>query len=295
MNLLPLATLSEATIRYHEIGNQIINDGVWVVDHRTGVKCKKIAGVSIEIDAGDGAQFPVITTRKSPIKMPLGELIGYWIGLDNAADFERYGAKTWYANANNNTSWLNNPNRKGEHDCGRIYGVIGRSFRGWDGTEIDQLQNIYDSLLDRNADRGLIMTFWNPAEFKYGCLRPCMHTYNYILLGEELSLELTSRSMDLPLGGVANIQQAYWALKMMAHMTGLKPKKVRINIADVHVYENQYDLFCEQMTRKILPAPGRVYLKNMPNSLSELKEFHPSDVVIEDYIYQPAINYPFTS
>ena len=55
----------------------------------------------------------------------IAELIGYIRGYDSAADFRKLGAKTWDANANENTDWLNNPYRKGIDDCDLIYGKLG--------------------------------------------------------------------------------------------------------------------------------------------------------------------------
>ena len=49
------------------------------------------------------------------------------------------------------------------------------------------------------ADRGEIITFYNPGEFELGCLRPCMHTHTFSLLGDTLYLTSYQRSCDVPL------------------------------------------------------------------------------------------------
>jgi len=83
---------------------------------------------------------------------------------------------------------------------GRVYGVQGRRWRNSVGEEFDQLHKIYDNLRNGIDDRGEILTFYNPGEFHMGCLRPCMHTHTFSLLGGKLYLTSSQRSCDVPLG-----------------------------------------------------------------------------------------------
>jgi len=185
--------------QYLELCQRIVDEGVWVKNERTGINCLTVINADLEYDVANN-QFPLITTRKSYYKSAIAELLGYLRGYDSAAQFREVGCKTWDANANENNAWLNNPNRKGEDDMGRVYGVQGRSWQKPDGSHLDQLKKVINNLSKGIDDRGEIVTFYNPGEFELGCLRPCMHTHNFSLLGDTLYLTSYQRSCDVPLG-----------------------------------------------------------------------------------------------
>ena len=166
---------------------KILDEGTPIFNKRTGTVCHTLANLTFTYDVGNN-KFPLITTRKSYYKAAIAELLGYLRGYDNAKQFRLIGCNTWDANANENKAWLTNPNRKGEGDMGRVYGVQGRSWQKSDGTTLDQLKKIVDNLSAGVDDRGEILTFYNPGEFELGCLRPCMHTHQFTLLDDTLHL-----------------------------------------------------------------------------------------------------------
>lgn len=238
--------------QYLNICQRVVDHGVWVPNDRTGIPGKTLISEIINIPV-ENAPYPVFTTRKSPTVMPIREKLGYLQGLDNAADFEKIGAKTWYANANESQGWLNNPNRKGENDCGRIYGVQARKWQRPDGKFVDQLAKVINNLSRGIDDRGEIITYFNPGEFDLGCLRPCMHTHQFSLLGNDLYLDSYQRSADLALGSVANVQQVYFFLRLMAQLTGKNAKHAKLHMTNCHIYENQYEQMRDiQLKREII-------------------------------------------
>lgn len=184
--------------QYLNLCQRIIDQGTWIENERTGKRCLTVINADLEYDVGHN-QFPMITTRKSFYKSAIAEFLGYIRGYDNAADFRALGTKTWDANANLNDAWLNNKYRQGQDDMGRVYGVQGRAWRKPDGTTLDQLKKIVDNLTNGIDDRAEILTFYNPGEFDMGCLRPCMHTHTFSLLGDTLYLTSYQRSCDVPL------------------------------------------------------------------------------------------------
>jgi thymidylate synthase len=208
---------------YLDLCQRIIDQGTWVENERTGKRCLTVVNADLEYNVGEN-QFPLITTRKSFFKSAIAEFIGYIRGYDNANDFRKLGTKTWDANANLNDAWLKNNHRKGEDDMGRVYGIQGRSWAKPDGGTIDQLQKIVDNLTNGIDDRAEIMTFYNPGEFHMGCLRPCMHTHNFSLLGDTLYLTSFQRSCDVPLGLNFNQVQVFFFLAIMAQITGKKSR-----------------------------------------------------------------------
>lgn len=184
--------------QYLDLCQRIVDEGVWIENERTGKRCLTVINAELNYDVA-GNKFPLITTRKSYWKAAIAELLGYLKGYDNAADFRAIGCNTWNANANDNEAWLNNPHRKGEDDMGRVYGVQGRAWAKPDGGTVDQLKKLVDDLSRGIDDRGEILSFYNPGEFHMGCLRPCMHTHTFSLLGDTLYLTSYQRSCDVPL------------------------------------------------------------------------------------------------
>lgn len=279
--------------QYLDLCKRIVDEGVWVENKRTGIRCKTVVNADLEYDVGNNI-FPLITTRKSYCKAAIAELLGYLRGYDNAAQFREIGCKTWDANANLNDDWLNNPHRKGEDDMGRVYGVQGRSWQKPDGSHLDQLRKVVDNLSKGIDDRGEIMTFYNPGEFDMGCLRPCMHTHTFSLLDGTLYLTSYQRSCDVPLGLNFNQIQVYVLLALMAQITGHKPGKAYHKIVNAHIYENQFELMRDvQLKRDPYPSP-KLNINPDIKSLEDIETWvSTDDFELVDYQYHEPIKYPF--
>ncbi|WP_371193673.1 thymidylate synthase [Glaciecola sp. SC05] len=279
--------------QYERLCQRLVQEGKWVTNERTGIKCLTIINADLEYDVGAN-QFPLVTTRKCFYKAAIAELLGYLRGYDNAEQFRSIGCNTWNANANENQAWLNNPARKGTDDMGRVYGVQGRAWQRPDGTFLDQLHKVVSNLSQGIDDRGEIITFYNPGEFHLGCLRPCMHTHTFSLLGDTLYLTSYMRSCDVPLGLTFNMPQCFVLLALMAQITGHKPGKVFHKIVNAHIYENQLELMVnEQLTRTAYASPSLIINPEI-SSLEDLETWVTTDdFQVQGYQHHPAISYPF--
>lgn len=279
--------------QYLQLCQRIVDEGVWVNNARTGTRCLTVINADLEYDVAAN-QFPLLTTRKSFYKAAIAELLGYLRGYDSAAQFRAIGCNTWNANANENTAWLTNPHRKGEDDLGRVYGVQGRAWQKPDGTKLDQLQKLVTNLSRGIDDRGEILTFYNPGEFELGCLRPCMHTHTFSLLGDTLYLTSYQRSCDVPLGLNFNQVQCFVLLALMAQITGHKAGKVYHKIVNAHIYENQLALMKQQLEREPYPSP-KLHINPKIKTLADIESWvSADDFTLEGYQSHPAIKYPFS-
>ena len=280
--------------QYLDLCNKIIDEGTWIQNERTGKNCLTIINADFEYDVG-GNQFPLITTRQSYFKSAIAEFIGYIRGYDSAADFRALGTKTWNANANLNEPWLKNPYRKGEDDMGRVYGVQGRGWKTPEGKTVDQLKKIVDDLKKGTDDRGEILSFYNPGEFHMGCLRPCMHTHTFSLVGDTLHLTSYQRSCDVPLGLNFNQVQVFVFLALMAQITGHKAGKAYHKIVNAHIYEDQIELMRDvQMKREPFPSP-QLHINPDIKSLEDLETWVTmDDFSITGYEHHDPIVYPFS-
>lgn len=280
--------------QYLALSQRIIDEGVWIANQRTGKRCLTIINADLSYNVA-GNEFPIITTRKSYWKAAIAELLGYLRGYDNAADFRKLGAKTWDANANENSVWLANPARKGVDDMGRVYGVQGRAWLKADGTPLDQLQKIVDDLAQGIDDRGEILTFYNPGEFDLGCLRPCMHTHTFSLLNDTLYLTSYQRSCDVPLGLNFNQIQVFTLLALMARITGHKAGTAYHKIVNAHIYEDQLELMRDvQLQREPFASPSLIINPDI-KSLKDLETWVTmDDFEVQGYQHHDPIQYPFS-
>ncbi|MUK47696.1 thymidylate synthase [Aliivibrio fischeri] len=280
--------------QYLDLCQRIVDEGTWIENERTGKRCLTVINADLTYDVENGV-FPLVTTRKSFWKAAVAEMIGYIRGYDSAEDFRKIGTKTWDANANLNDAWLNNPHRKGDDDMGRVYGVQGRSWAKPNGEFVDQLKKIIDDLSAGIDDRGEILNFYNPGEFDMGCLRPCMYSHHFSLLGDTLYLNSTQRSCDVPLGLNFNMVQVYFLLAIVAQITGHKAGKAYHKIVNAHIYEDQLELMQNvQLKREPLQAP---IFKINPEikSLEDLETWVTmDDFEVIGYESHDAIKYPFS-
>lgn len=178
---------------------------------------------------------------------------------------------------------------------GRVYGVQGRAWAKPDGGTVDQLRKVVDNLSRGIDDRGEIITFYNPGEFHLGCLRPCMHTHNFSLLGDTLYLTSYQRSCDVPLGLNFNQVQVFVFLALMAQITGHKAGTAYHKIVNAHIYENQLELMRDvQLKREPFPSP-RLEINPAIRTLEDLETWVTvNDFAVHDYECHPPIAYPFS-
>lgn len=280
--------------QYLALNRRIIDEGVWVENKRTGKRCLTVINANLEYDVGAG-EFPLDTTRKSYYKSAIAELLGYLRGYTSAADFRALGTKTWDANANRNQDWLANPARKGEDDCGFIYGAVARNYPKPQGGTVDLVRKVYENLRAGNDDRGEIITFYHPGAFELGCLRPCMYSHHFSLLGDDLYLNSTQRSCDVPLGLNFNQVQVFIMLLLMAKITNKQPKVAYHSIINAHIYEDQLTLMRDvQLKREPFPHP-RIIINPDIKTLEDVETWvTPNDFILEGYQHHDPIQYPFS-
>lgn len=284
--------------QYLGLAQRIVDEGVWVENERTGKRCLTVINNDAVYNVADN-EFPLITTRKSFWKSAVAELLGYIRGVTDAGKFAELGTKTWLMNANDNIDWCCNPHRGEENDMGLVYGAVGNAWpihSPYDGrTKIDLLDKCYQNLRKGIDDRGETWTFWNPGMFHLGCLRPCMHTHTFSILGDTLHLTSYQRSIDVPLGLNFNQIQVFTLLALMAQITGLKPGNAYHKMVNCHIYEDQLELMRDvQLKRDPLPSP-RLKINPDIKTLEDLRTWVTvDDFEVEDYAWHEAIKYPFS-
>lgn len=279
--------------QYLEILQKIVNEGVWK-QNRTGIKTKSITGAMFEHDMKLG--FPALTTKKLAFKTMAVELEGFIKGIYSKKWFQERGCHIWDSWCNPmkvpyGNDELSKSKMKEEDDLGRIYGVQWREWWKLVGHEeyekIDQFKMMIEKLKSNPLDRRNIVTAWNPLELDQMALVPCHYSFQVLSDGTNVDLLWNQRSNDFPLGNPFNIASYGLLLELIGKETGLIPNKLIGFLADVHIYENQYETVLEQLKREPLPLP-KLEIKNFTNIFHWTHE----QVSLIDYNHHPKLDYP---
>jgi thymidylate synthase len=297
--------------------------------NRTGVDTWFDPGYMLKFDLQDG--FPAITTKKLAFGPAKGELLGFFRGYDNAADFRALGSRVWDGNANETASWLNNPNRKGVDDLGRIYSKQWTDWRDWrtvdsqakadshiqNGYEliahdaernvwvmrrgINQLERALEAIMTSPTDRRILISGWRPDEFDQMSLPPCHVDYQFLVDVEAGTLHMCmfQRSFDTFLA--FNIAMSALFLSIMAKLSGYKCGTFTHFIGDAHCYVNHETQIKLLLSREHRKQPTLILGDSIPTlqSVDEIPgvftRIQPGDISLEGYDPHDAIPAPMAA
>lgn len=222
--------------------------------NRTGIDCLTIPGAMLQHDLADG--FPLLTTKKMNFEAVVGELKGFLVGATSAKTFRELGCRIWDENANKNEAWLNNTNRKGEDDLGRIYGAQWREWQT-DTHHVDQLAVALDLVRNNPDSRRIIVSAWNPAEMDKMALPPCHMMFQLIphVSTGRLHMTMYQRSCDMFLGIPFNMASYALLLSLFSEWSGCAPGTLTMFLGDVHIYDNHMEQVDLQLAREPKPLP----------------------------------------
>lgn len=287
--------------QYINLCRDVIDNGTWIFNERTGKNVLTKINADLEYDCSEGV-LPVLTTKKTFYKSAMAEMLGYLRGYTNAAQFRKLGTKTWDANANAE-KWQASPWCAGEDDMGYCYGAVARSFRvppdnvrrDTNPPSYDQIQKVYNDLVQGIDDRREIITFWHPGTDHMACLPACMHTHTFSVIGDTLHLTSYQRSADVPLGVPFNMIQVAWLLMTMAHITGLKPGMAYHKLVNAHIYEDQMEGVLEQIIRNPMQHP-KMFISPFIKNFNDLMDpyFTLDYFTVEKYSTHGVIKFPFS-
>ncbi|HER07837.1 MAG TPA: thymidylate synthase [Bacteroides sp.] len=240
-------------------------------EDRTGTGTLSIFGYQMRFDLAEG--FPLLTTKKLHVRSILYELLWFLRGDTNIRYLNDHGVRIW-------DDWAD---ENGE--LGHIYGYQWRSWPAADGTTIDQVAMVIDSIRNDPDSRRHVISAWNVGELDRMALPPCHILFQFYVAGGKLSCQLYQRSADIFLGVPFNIASYAFLLMMMARVTGLQPGEFIHTLGDAHIYLNHTDQVKLQLSRDPRPLP-RVTLNPEVRSVFD---FIYEDFQVEDYDPHPHI------
>ena len=256
--------------QYLDLLDHVLKNGIRKED-RTGTGTISAFGYQMRFDMSAG--FPLLTTKKLHLKSIIYELLWFLRGDTNIRYLNEHNVSIWNEWADENG------------DLGPIYGHQWRSWRGADGSTVDQIKNVIRSITTNPDSRRHIVSAWNVGELDKMALPPCHILFQLWVADGKLSLQLYQRSCDIFLGVPFNIASYAILLLMMAQVTGLKAGEFIHTLGDAHIYLNHLEQVKTQLSRQPRPSPT---LKINPERTS-IFEFQYEDFILENYDPHPHI------
>ena len=255
---------------YEDLLRDVLANGSHKSD-RTGTGTRSVFGRQLRFDLAEG--FPLITTKRVHFKSIAYELLWFLRGESNVGWLRDNGVTIW-------DEWAD---ERGE--LGPVYGVQWRSWPAPDGTHIDQIQQVIETLRSNPDSRRIIVSAWNVADIPDMALAPCHAFFQFYVADGRLSCQLYQRSADMFLGVPFNIASYALLTMMVAQQVGLEPGDFVWTGGDCHIYDNHVEQVTEQLTRDPYPAPTLRFARK-PESIFDYRY---EDFVVEDYQHHPAI------
>ena len=222
------------------------------------------------------AGFPLLTTKKVHFKSVAYELLWFLRGETNVRWLQEHGVSIW-------DEWAD---ERGE--LGPVYGSQWRSWPAPDGSAIDQIAQVVESICKRPDSRRHIVTAWNPAEIDRMKLPPCHVLFQFYVAGGRLSCQMYQRSADIFLGVPFNIASYALLTLMVSQVCGLQPGDFVLSLGDAHLYLNHVEQAMEQLSR----APRALPRMRLDPAIKDIFGFRYEDFNLEDYDPHPAIKAP---
>lgn len=260
---------------YKELLEDVLKNGIEKED-RTGTGTLSLFGKSIRHDMSDG--FPVLTTKKIPLKTVSTELKWFLKGDTNIKYLVENGCNIWTGDAYKQyvKVWeydLDEPlseedfveRIKTDEDFARVWGELGPTYgKQWRSIQdtfsptllpIDQLKNLIEEIKKNPNSRRLLVSSWAVDKIRNMILPPCHYAFQCYVADGKLSLMWSQRSADLFLGVPFNISSYGMLLLLLCKETGYKPGELVGNFGDIHLYKNHLEQAKEQINRKAFDLP----------------------------------------
>lgn len=249
-------------------------------EDRTGTGTLSVFGYQMRFDLAEG--FPLLTTKKVHLKSIIHELLWFLQGSTNIAYLKENGVRIW-------DEWADE-----QGNLGPVYGYQWRNWPKPDGTHIDQIAQVVNSIKNNPDSRRLIVSAWNVADVDQMKLPPCHAFFQFYVAPaskddtdqrSKLSCQLYQRSADIFLGVPFNIASYALLTMMVAQVCNLRLGDFVHTLGDAHIYINHMEQVAEQLSRELRALPQ---MKINPN-VTSIFDFRFEDFILENYDPHPAI------
>ncbi len=296
--------------QYHDLLRRITSEGI-VKGDRTGTGTRSVFGHQMRFNLADG--FPLLTTKKVFLKGIIHELLWFLAGDTNIKYLVDNGVHIWDNDAYRYYKELRaergiepismdeflaassaaTPSPIDGYAYGDLNHVYGYQWRSWpkpDGSSIDQIRQVIDTIKTNPNSRRMIVSAWNVAEVEDMALPPCHVLFQFYVAEGRLSCQLYQRSADTFLGVPFNIASYALLTMMIAQECGLEAGEFVHTLGDTHLYLNHMEQVAEQLSRE----PRALPRMRLNPDVKSVFDFRYEDFTLEDYNPYPAIKAPMS-
>ena len=296
--------------QYLDLLKRIKEEGL-VKSDRTGTGTRSVFGHQMRFNLAEG--FPLLTTKKVFLKGIIHELLWFLSGDTNIKYLVDNGVHIWDNDAFRYYNELcvrhgvlpvamdtfleaasqRIPSPIEGYTFGDLNHVYGYQWRSWpkaDGSHIDQIKQVIETIKHNPDSRRMIVSAWNVAEVDDMALPPCHVLFQFYVADGRLSCQLYQRSADTFLGVPFNIASYALLTMMIAQECGLKPGEFIHTLGDTHLYLNHMEQVDEQLSREPRPLPTM----HLNPEVKSVFDFRFEDFTLEGYDPHPAIKAPMS-
>ncbi len=248
---------------------------------RTGTGTKSVFGYQMRFDLSEG--FPMVTTKKLHLKSIIHELLWFIKGDTNIKYLQENGVKIW-------NDWAD--------ENGNLGPVYGHQWRNWNSDDIDQLQDVINTIKNNPDSRRMLVAAWNPSVLpdtsvsfsenvanNKAALPPCHAFFQFYVADGKLSCQLYQRSADIFLGVPFNIASYALLTMMIAQVCDLEVGDFVHTFGDAHIYNNHKEQFDLQLSRETRELP----IMNINPEIKDITGFTFEDFELLNYNPHPGI------
>lgn len=284
-----------------DLYKDILENGIDKSD-RTGIGSRAVFGRMLRWDLSEG--FPIITTRRVPLRIAFEETMFFLRGETNTKLLEEKRINIWKKNTSREFLDGRGLQHLPEGDMGKGYGYQWRHWESarhndeksqwedlpmYDIVEVDQIKELLNGIKKDPFGRRHVVTGWNPGQLHEMALPPChmLHMYS-VTPDNRLHTSFVMRSNDVPYGLPFNIMGYALLNHIFAKHLGLTPGELVYMGWDVHIYQNQMDMVKEQLTREPRPLP-KFNIKKDLSTFDDIMNLQWEDVELIGYDPHPDI------
>ena len=296
--------------QYLDLLKKIKEDGI-VKSDRTGTGTRSIFGYQMRFDLSEG--FPLLTTKRVFLKGVIHELLWFLAGDTNIKYLVDNGVHIWDNDAYRFykelcakqgvepismeeflvASQQQTPSPIDGYAYGNLNHVYGYQWRSWgkpDGSAIDQIKQVIDTIKNNPDSRRMIVSAWNVADVEDMALPPCHVLFQFYVADGKLSCQLYQRSADTFLGVPFNIASYALLTMMIAQECGLQAGEFVHTLGDTHLYLNHMEQVDEQLSR----TPRTLPTMRLNPDVKSVFDFKYEDFTLEGYDPHPTIKAPMS-
>lgn len=262
---------------YLDLLKDIKENGIDKSD-RTGIGSRAVFGRLLRWNLSEG--FPILTTRKVPLRIAFEETMFFLRGETQTKLLEEKKINIWKGNTSREFLDKRGLNHLPVGDMGKGYGYQWRHWETYtrsenqgyesgdtryESSEVDQIKDLLEGMRKDPFGRRHVVTGWNPGQLHEMALPPChmMHMYS-ITPDNKLHSTFVMRSNDVPYGLPFNIMSYALLNEIFSKHLGLTPGDLVYMGQDVHIYQNQMAMVDEILERTPRALPKLVIKKDLP-------------------------------